>query len=371
MPLLRKAFFYLFALVYLIICPVIILRMLGFVIDSKGHWVKTGIIYVSSNPPAARILLNGRPMPETTPAIIRDLPPGEYDIRMELEGYEAWENKIPVVDKKATSVENILLIPGKWKTKTLSHVPLAKLIPVPGSNFLLVASDETVKGILILPLNRDIGDNDPELEPLFPEESIYRDARVMRYFTVEKSPFFVIAVNAPQGDKYLWIDPRDKQVHIEDISDLLPQTPVKLYWEPNEDKNIFAFYSNAVNRINIKEKAIYPNIQEKDIPVAKRQDSLTSSIHSDQMFLVNNGNTLLFRRGKEIFLMDEEAFGKPRLERIVRVEDNTDIYFAEKTGKMYFIDDTTHILSSVQVLHHRPFIPKPIADTLRLKKMEQ
>ena len=48
-----------------------------------------------------------------------------------------------------------------------------------------------------------------------------------------------------------------------------------------------------------------------------------------------------------------------------------DIYFAEKTGRLYYIDTQTHLLSAIQVLHHKPFIPKPIADTLRLKKLEK
>ena len=378
MPLLRKIFFYLFALVYLVICPLLILRLLGFVRDPQTHhWVKTGLIYVSSNPPGATVYLNTRRMPEATPTIIRDLVPGKYNVGMELAGYEPWENIVPVVDKKATSVENILLIPSEWRIKTLSTVPLTKLIPMSGNNFLLAAADDTVKGLLILQLNKDIeekneNDTKPDLEYLFPEESIYRDAKVIRYFTIEKSPFFVLQINTGERDKYLWIDPRDKQMHIEDLSDLLPQSPQKLYWEPNEDRNIFAFYNASVNRINIKEKAIFPNIQEKDVPLPKKPEKIISvPAETDQMFLVNNGNTLLFRRGKNVFLMDEESFNDPRLTKVLKVQEGTDVYFAEKTGKMYYIDDDSHVLSSVQILRHRPFIPKPVAETLRLKELEK
>ncbi len=380
MPLLRKIFFYIFVLIYLIICPVIILRMLGFVMDPQAHhWVKTGIIYVSSNPPEAKVLINGRPAPETTPAIIRDLPPGEYTIRMELDGYEPWENKIPVVDKKATSVENILLIPKQWRIKALNTLPLTKLIPMPGNNYLLLSSSGIIKDLFILRLDKDIEDqpdtdihgNPSDLELLFPEESIYRDARVIRYFTVEHSPFFVINIEFSDRHKYLWIDPRDKQVHIEDISDLMPEAPQKLYWEANDEKNIFAFYTGYVNRINIKAKAIYPNIPEKDVPIKKESVDLPIVPQAQQAFWVNNGNTILFRKDTDIFLMDKESFGQPRLTKIMRAQENTDVYFNEKTEKLYYIDDDSHFLSSVQILHHKPFIPKPIADTLRIKKLEE
>jgi hypothetical protein len=377
MPFLRKVFFYIFLLAYLVICPVIILRMLGFVRDpSTKHWVKTGIIYVSSNPPNAQILLNGRPAPETTPTVIRDLLPGQYHLRLELTGYAPWENTVPVVDKKATSVENILLTPRQWNIRALSVLPMTQLTPIPDNNYLLIASDNAVKDLFILRLNKDI-ENDADtklssdLESLFPEESIYRDAQVVRYFTIERSPFFVMELSLGEKHKYLWIDPRDKQVHIEDISDLLPTKPQKLYWETNDERNIFAFYENAVNRINIKLKAIYPNIEEKDIPVTKKTSKQVYIPAADQTFVINNGNTILFRRGKDIILMDMGPFGRSRLTKVLRVEENTQVYFADKTGKLYFIDDDTHLLSSVQILHHKPFIPKPIADTLRLQRLEK
>ena len=160
-------------------------------------------------------------------------------------------------------------------------------------------------------------------------------------------------------------------MHIEDISDLLPQAPQRLYWEPNDEKNIFAFTPGCVNRINIKAKAIYPNIEEKDVPIPKMSPDLNGAPKADQAFLINNGNTFLLRRGSGIFLMDQMGFGQPRLTKVLRVEENTDVYFAEKTGKIYYIDDQSHFLSSVQILHHKPFIPKPIAETLRLKRLEE
>ena len=366
---LRKIIFYIFLLIYLIVCPLLILRMLGFVFNPQTHqFVKTGIIYVSSNPPDARVTINGRRVPEATPTVIRDLSPGQYTLRMELDGYEPWENEIPVVDKKATSVENILLIPKQWKTRVLNGLGLAKLVPIPGDNYFLAASDDIAQNISILRLNKDIED---DLEPLLPEESIYREARVLRYFTVNSSPFFVMEINTGDKNKFLWIDPREKQAHIEDISDLLPQTPQRLYWEPNDEKNIFAFTPNCVNRINIKAKAIYPNIEEKDIPIPKKLTDLTGAPKADQMFLINNGNTFLLRRDSGIFLMDQVSSGQPRLTKVLRVEENTDVYFAEKTGKLYYIDGQSHFLSSIQILHHKPFIPKPIAETLRLKRLEQ
>lgn len=368
---LRKILFYAFVLLYLIICPLIILRMLGFVPDPLSHqWVKTGIIYVSSNPPDAAVFLNGRRMPETTPTIIRDLTRGTYQLRMELPGYEPWENNVPVVDRKATSVENILLIPKQWDVRVISNLLFHSLVPMPGNNYFLAAADDTAQDIYIVRLDDERLIT--PLEPLFPEGSIYREAQVVRYYTVDESPFLVLQISLADKHKFLWVDPRERQVHIEDISDLLPDPPQKISWEPNDERNLYAYYPGAVNRIDIKTKAIYPHIPLREIPIPKAV--LTTDIEppkASQAFTINNGNTFLLRRGSRVLLMDGETFGQPRLTRVVDVEEGTDIYFAEKTGRLYYIDTVSHLLSSIQVLHHKPFIPKPIADTLRLKKLEQ
>lgn len=380
MPLLRKIFFYIFALIYCIICPLLILRMLGFVHDpATGLWVKTGIIYVSSNPSEATVYINGRRMMESSPAVIRDLTPGEYNLRLEMPGYVTWENQIPVVDKKATVVENILLIPQAWKIKPLSNKPVKQIIPMPGSTYSLATAGPAVKDILIFRLGRGFEENTTgtwigpsHAEPLFPEESIYRNAAVERFYTVYHSPFFILRINTGEKDKYLWIDPRDRQVHIEDISDLLTETPQKIYWEASDEKNIFVYLSTSVNRINIKAKAIYPNIAERDLPVAERRPpAIPDAPKADQVFLINNGNTFLFRQGSTVYLMDEQTFVQPRLTTVITVAKNSDIFFADKTGTMYYIDKKTGFLSSLQIWHNKPLIPKPIADTLRLKQMEK
>lgn len=366
MPFLRKIVFYLFLAIYGIICPMLILRLLGFVFDPvTKHWVKTGIIYVSSNPPEASVYINGRLAQERTPTVIRDLTPGDYAVRMQLDGYTPWENMVPVVDKKATSIENILLIPTRWDKKRAQTQPAGNLIGIPGSSCLLSTNGDSVNNILILHLN----DNDAP-EPLFPKESIYRESRLIHYFTVAQSPFIVLQIELNAKQKYLWIDTRDKQIHIEDISDLITTPPQRLFWEPNDDKNLFAVYPEGVNRINIKAKAIYPNIEEKNIPVPKRKTDQIEPPRGDQVFFINNDNTFLYRDGNEVFLMDALPKTQARLSRILLIKPGTDIFFHEKNGQIYFID-SSNTLMTMTVLHHKPFIPKPIAETLRLKRLEE
>jgi len=98
---LRKIIFYIFCLIYLILTPLIIARMLGFVSNPLTHrFVKTGLVYVSTNPPDATVFMDGRMIHGSTPVVIRDLTPGKHFIRLQLDGYKDWEKSIPIVGMK-------------------------------------------------------------------------------------------------------------------------------------------------------------------------------------------------------------------------------------------------------------------------------
>jgi hypothetical protein len=412
MGIARKIVFYLFVTIYLTLCPLLILRMLGYVFNpQKPHIVKTGIIYVSTNPPGANVYINNIQTHEQTPTIIRDLTPASYDIRIELKDYEPWQSHIPVVERKATALENILLIPKQWIVKPLSSKPFEKILPLGDGSALLLWKEQTIKDLCLLKLNKALEDTtfaDMSLvSSVFPEESIYNSGSILNFFTVEKSPFFVIHVILNEKHKYLWIDIRDKQIHIEDISDLLPEEPLRLWWEVGDEKNIYAFYNDHVNRIDIKAKSIYPGIAFKEEP-QKNIPSHSANIkgrtfdehsdmwlefthkkigiwdpklkfmqwifesgkHIEQAFWINNANAILYRDQHQVFLLNRHTFGPTQTPKVTRVLPNSTIYYSEKTGKLYYIEPDNQLLSAITILKHRPMLPKNIADTLRLKEFQ-
>lgn len=416
MPLLRRIFFYIFCAIYLVICPLIILRMLGFIPNWHTHeLIKTGIIYISSNPPGATVYIDNLQANETTPTIIRDLYPGHYTVHLELKDYQSRQNTVPIVGRKATVVENILLIPKQWTVKPLSNLPFENISPVGDGNTLLAWQEKTIKNLYLLRLNKEAAtENTAEADvsqvvAVFPPESIYNEAPIIRFFTVDKSPFFVLHILVKDKPKYLWVDVRDKQTHIEDISDLLLQEPLKLWWEPGDEKIIYAFFNDHVNRLDIKAKAIYPSIPSKDIPLkqepspnqmegqGKMSDEnndmwLEFTPHTiglwdktektmqwifekgnniTQSFWANHSSAILFHDGHQVFLMDRENFDQTQLQKVTSVDQASSIYYSEKTGKLYYIEPVNHLLCAIQILRHKPTLPKTIADTLRLKKFER
>ena len=115
---LRRIIFYSFCLIYFIITPVIILYASGYEIDWRHLFTplaiqKTGMIMIESSPAGANIYLNGQEKePLTglfleklfpkkdeafkTPAKIKNLLPGSYNLRVEMPGYWPWERRIAI-----------------------------------------------------------------------------------------------------------------------------------------------------------------------------------------------------------------------------------------------------------------------------------
>jgi len=99
----RRVFFGGTVLVFIVLAPVIILRAMGFRYDPGGGIVQTGALEVRSIPEGAFLFVDGRPVGET-PLVVKDLPPGEYHLRLEKEGFFGWEED-RIVEKSLVARE--------------------------------------------------------------------------------------------------------------------------------------------------------------------------------------------------------------------------------------------------------------------------
>ncbi len=105
MPRLRKLFFWFFAVLYLTVCPLTVLYALGYwVMPGTGQGiVKTGLLYVSSAPPEASVYLGNQRYTKKTPTILRDLLPGEYQVKLALKHYKPWKRILPIEAERRPS----------------------------------------------------------------------------------------------------------------------------------------------------------------------------------------------------------------------------------------------------------------------------
>jgi len=364
---LRKIVFYIFALIYLVLCPLIVARMLGFVINPLTHrLVKTGLVYVSTIPSNAIVYFDGRLSPQKTPTAMRDLPPGKHFIRIELDGYNDWERNIPIVAKKATVLANILLIPEVWPIKRISNHPYQNIFNA--DDDILVATNPELKNIDTLRTTQGITENFEEENlyektPLFSDGSIYADGKLLHLFNAPKSPFILLEVYINDKHKFLWVNLKENPPLIEDLSDLFTEIPTRIAWANADNENIFAFYPKYIYRINIKNKAIFPR-SIADLPPFLNQQP---GRNPQDKFLINDKNDLLVRQGAWIRIYPKEDFETPPVYDIAKSRPSTNMYFEEKNGELFYLDNDTRFLFVAQILPYHPMIKITIPDALRTK----
>lgn len=355
--LLRKIIFYVFLLIYLILCPLIVARMLGFVFNPSNHrLVKTGLIYLSTVPPGAAVFVDGHLAHSRSPAAVRDLTPGKHFIRLSMEGYNDWERDVPVVGKKATVISGILMIPQEWPIQTVSKRAY-KNIFLAGDDVLIATNPLLMDMGVFRSISSGRTQPSPVSEgPLVSPYSIYAQGKLVRLYNAPPSPYVLLEAFINDKHKYIWVNVKESPPVIEDISDLFPGQPERVTWTNADDDNIFAFYPGDssrgpyIYRINIKGKAIYP--QEK--PLVTGPTAQAAATQGDK-FWINEKTDLLMRMGHRIRIFPKEEYGEPQAYDIAESKPSTNMCFDEKNGDLFYLDDTG-ILRAARVLPSRAIL---------------
>ncbi|MBP6942820.1 MAG: PEGA domain-containing protein [Candidatus Buchananbacteria bacterium] len=112
-PRLRFVVFVIFFALFLITAPLVVLYTQGYRYNFNNNRVqRTGILIVSSVPRRADIYLNNEKYAASqTPTKVEQLLAGDYEIRLEKEGYHSWRKRLPIFQNGSTFAEKVYL----WK----------------------------------------------------------------------------------------------------------------------------------------------------------------------------------------------------------------------------------------------------------------
>jgi hypothetical protein len=118
----RRYLYIFFIIVFLIAAPSLMLYSLGYNLEPGLKLQKTGMMVVETEPKAATVYLNDKIQQKfwssllnreksviKTPAKIKYLTPGEYDVSVEIEGYWPWSKRLLVESGKTTFATDIYL----------------------------------------------------------------------------------------------------------------------------------------------------------------------------------------------------------------------------------------------------------------------
>ncbi len=116
--------------------------------------IKTGMIIVDSQPSGAAVYLNDEPQAVfslnpwqkeniTTAAKLRNIPPGEYLVRLERDGYWSWEKRVRVYPNKATTLSDINLF-RQDTPQLLTESPEGPLAMSADKSYLYISSQQKI-----------------------------------------------------------------------------------------------------------------------------------------------------------------------------------------------------------------------------------
>jgi hypothetical protein len=260
MQTLRRLLFYLFAAVYLVSCPLVILYAFGYIYEpgTDRGYARTGLIYLSTAPTGANIYLDGKPFTGKTPAAVRELMPGTYDVRLRKEGYRTWRQKVPVEEEKATVLDRVLLIPDEWRGELLAEGEFAEILDMEGVRYFITGrSSGQLQGTLVC---------DPEageVVPIAGGEKVPGGAEVERIHVSRNSSYVLIEAESSGKARFLWRDIGDKGSDPEDVTRLIPEDAKTVRWEAGRDRRLYVRDGNSITAVDVDKGAVYPDIVEK------------------------------------------------------------------------------------------------------------
>lgn len=115
----RQFIFLLFVVLFLVTSAATLLYASGYRFNvASRRIVQTGILFINGRPRDADVYLNNRLVSQTLPFRAIHLIPGSYQIRVEKDGYFAWEKNLAVYPRETTFATEITL----WRNEPSARV---------------------------------------------------------------------------------------------------------------------------------------------------------------------------------------------------------------------------------------------------------
>ena len=253
MLIFRRIVFYLFLVIFVVLCPLLLLYASGYIIDPLTREVeRTGLIYLSTVPSDARIYLEQSRFVNRTPATLDKLRPGKYRVMLDLPGYRTWSESVSVAPGKATVFDKVLLIPRDFQAKVMVPGIFKQLIPLPGTDLLLLARGTDLDTFQIYNIKND------KAQPLVDPKSLPHAFPVLAVFHEDDGRSMVIYGGGLWERKYLFVNFKGDAPVVTDITRLFSKDPLLIKWDPQDPNQIFAVYANSMDRIDVAKSAVYP-----------------------------------------------------------------------------------------------------------------
>jgi hypothetical protein len=252
---LRKLLFYLFLLIYVLVCPVVILHVLGYDIrpGRKRQIVSTGDLYVASFPPGATLFIDDQEYPRPTPTSVLDLKPGKHMLRLWTQGYLPWTQAVAVEAGKAAVLDDVLLLPEHWPRVELHTGAFEDILASSEYPNLLLRRGPMLKDLYVYQIRRQT------FLSLGSPGGIPPGQRVLNLVSLAGGTALLIEMETGSGRRRFLATIQPGRVDLRDLTDLLPDSTAGLHWGAETPEDLFFYREGSVTRIHVPTAKLYPS----------------------------------------------------------------------------------------------------------------
>jgi len=81
-----------------------------------------------------------------------------------------------------------------------------------------------------------------------------------------------------------------------------------------------------------------------------------------QALWINRGSQILFVDDNMVFIMETASFEQTEIYKITDIKEDSSIAYSESLGRLFFLKQTTHDLSSIKIVPHDAMLSLPGAN---------
>jgi hypothetical protein len=325
---LRRTLFYLFLLAYLLVCPVLLLFMLGYDIRLGGQkqLVRTGDLYVASFPAGAALYVDGSLYPHKTPTSVLNLSPGPHRVTVRSHGYRPWTRHVVVSPGLAAPLNDILLIPRRWRTERLPVRDPSDLLPFSSYPYLLLRRGPRLRDLFLYEIGRG-GVITPAAEA-----AAYGAAEVMGVVPLARGSAVLLELRMDGRSVRLLIAFHPGGVSVKDLTELIPQ-PIGAYeWVAGSPDDLLSCREGKVTWIDAASQTAHPDFLRGVRGLGARGRTVYAMDADGEVTartLGTEGNSLVPELQGIASILRPEGFV-----RIVAAGDGVLIFVDETSGRM-------------------------------------
>jgi hypothetical protein len=290
----RSIFFWTLSVLFLITGPLVILYSQGYRFDShRGVFVHSGTITFKVNPQNFSAVVNGKLNDSkqlnriNSSYNISGLLPGDYEIRLERDGFQSWSKKTDVHSGLASEFWNVLLVRNNYDKTSYNTPGAEKFFISPKSDYFAY---EKTNGTALDVVLYNSGSDQAEKNYSFSGWKFIEDSRKENIEWSPDQSYLSVPLEKDANDglkeySYSIIDVANNSSS--SLNEILDQKNISnVRWDPKEKGYLFFLSDSSLFRLNIKDSANLIKISD---------DVSSFDLSKTDLYFVKNPNNLVFK----------------------------------------------------------------------------